>query len=486
MSKTRTPEKEVIEYFTLNQRPMHRQYLAMRRFLHEQASAEAVAEEFGYTVSTIYTLARDFKKRLIDCGANEDPFFQAPNSGRRKAEGKPGLIELIVSYRKKQLSVPDIKIILDAKGYTLSERQILDICEANGFVRLPKRSREERQGIMEAGRFAEVAEAPVSEMMPFNINEEFSSKGVGLLCFLPVIKYYGIDKIIKDSNYPGTSRIAKLNSILCFLALKLSNVERYGHDDGWCHDRGLGMFAGLNVLPKTTWYSSYSSAISRDDNKLFLRALNLCWSESGLLSDTANLDFTAIPYWGDEEPFENNWSGKRSKALISIQAALAQDPDQGIICYGDATVKHDNQDNVVLEFLDFYHEDPRIDSHLKYLVFDSKFTTMENLGCLDDKGIKFLTIQRKSKALNEYIASIPQDQWKTVRIKKANHKSRFVTYAQRITTNDRYGKNRKIRQIFIKGNNIKPVTIITNDFELTADEIVQKYARRWPIMRLAG
>jgi len=479
MNKTRTPEKEVVEYFTRYEQPMHKQYLAMRRFLLERAPAEAVAEEFDYTVSTVYTLARDFRQRLASCGAGSDPFFQTPKAGRKSAESKLDIDALVVSYRKKQLSVPDIKIIMDAKGYMLSETLIMSICEANGFVRLPKRGRQDRQEIMENGKFAALAEAPAAEMLPFDTDETFSSKGVGLLSFLPIIKYYGIDRVIENSNYPETSRIAKINSILCFLALKLSNVERYGHDDGWCHDRGLGMFAGLNVLPKTTWYSSYSSAVSREDNLQFLRALNLGWSDCGLLSDTANLDFTAIPYWGDEGPFENNWSGKRSKALISIQAVLAQDPDQGIICYGDTTIKHDNQDNVVLEFLDFYHSDPSIDSHLKYLVFDSKFTTMENLGRLDDKGIKFLTIQRKSKALDEYISNIPPDKWKTVRIKKANHKSRLVTCAERITVNDSYGKTRKIRQIFIKGSKIKPVTIITNDFDSKVEDIVQKYARRW-------
>ena len=479
MNKTRTPEKEVVEYFTLHEQPMHKQYLAMRRYLLDQASAETVAEEFNYTISTIYTLARDFRKRLTSCSTVEDPFFLTPKIGRKKTESDQGLVELIVSYRKKQLSIPDIKIILDAKGYVLTERLILSICDNNGFVRLPKRGRQERQEIMEDGKYAQIAAAPVSEMQSFKENEEFASKGVGLLCFLPLIKSYGIDKVINETKYPGSKKIAKLNSILCFIALKLSNVERYGHDDGWCHDRGLGMFAGLNVLPKTTWYSSYSSAVSRDDNVAFLKALNVVWSQNGLLSDTVNLDFTAIPYWGDEEPFENNWSGKRSKALISIQAVLAQDPDNGILCYGDTTVKHDNQDNVVLEFLDFYHGDPHIDRQLKYLVFDSKFTTLENLGRLDDKGIKFLTIQRKSKTLDEYIEGVPQEQWKTARVEKSNHKSRIVTFAESITVNAKYGKDRKLRQIFIKGNKIKPATIITNDFISKAEDIIQKYANRW-------
>ena len=362
----------------------------------------------------------------------------------------------------------------------VSEGLILTICYENGFVRLPQRGRKQRLEILEDGRYTKVSQAPVSEMVSFGLPEEFTSKGAGLLCFLPIIKSYGIDKVIERSNYPGSSKIAKLNSVLCFIALKLSNVERYGHDDGWCFDRGLGMFAGLNVLPKGSWFSQYSSAVSRNDNVSFLKDLNSVWSRNGLLSDTVNLDFTAIPYWGNEEPFENNWSGKRSKALASIQAVLAQDPDKGILCYGDTTVKHDNQDNVVLEFLDFYHSCPAADRQLKYLVFDSKFTTLENLSKLDDNGIKFLTIQRKSKALNEYIKGIPDNMWKTARIKKPNHKSRLVTYAEGYTTNKRYGNGQKrLRQIFIKGSNIKPATIITNDFELPAVALIHKYASRW-------
>jgi hypothetical protein len=479
MSKTRVPEENVVEYFSHHVNPQHRQYLAMRRFFFDEATAEEVAGEFNYTVSTIYTLARNFRERLASCGDSEDPFFKTPKAGRKKMDPEGELAALIIEYRKKQLSIPDIKIILDAKGYRVSEAYIWETCKDNGFVRLPKRDKQEHQEILEQSGYTHVSTAPVSRVHDFTIFEEFFSKGVGLLCFLPIIKAYGIDEVIESSNYPSTAMIGRLNSILCFLALKLSYVERYGHDDGWCMDRGLGMFAGLNVLPKTTWYSSYSSAITRADNIAFIKALNEVWSQHGLLSDTVNLDFTAIPYWGDDDPFENNWSGKRSKALISIQAVLAQDPDKGILCYGDTTIKHDNQDGVVLEFLDFYNSKPQVGGKLKYLVFDSKFTTLENLGRLNEKGVYFLTIQRKSKTLEAYINNIKEEQWKTARIEKANHKTRLVTYAESTTTNIRYGKDQKLRQIFIKGTQIKPATILTNDFSLSAEAIIQKYARRW-------
>jgi hypothetical protein len=122
-------------------------------------------------------------------------------------------------------------------------------------------------------------------------------------------------------------------------------------------DRGLGMFAGLNVLPKTTWFSTYSDKVTRNMNVAFMKDCNQIWRKHGLMGDTVNMDFVAVPYWGDPDTFERNWSGKRRTAIESIQTALAHDPDTGIICYGDTTVLHENQNEVVLEFLNFYHSD---------------------------------------------------------------------------------------------------------------------------------
>ena len=476
MGKSRASDQSVLLYFSKPEQPLHRQFLAMRSFLFEGNPAEVVAAEYGYTVSTVYTLAKNFKVKLQDClEHNGDPFFQILIPGRKKLDRDKELVETVIRFRKKQLSIPDIKIFLDGKGFDVSEGVIYRICDDNGFARLPKRSKEQRQELMENSGYASVIEAPVAEMYQFTKVEEFSSQGVGVLCFLPFIKAYGIDKAIEESNYPGTSQIGKLNSVLAFLALKLSCVQRYGQDDGWCMDKGLGMFAGLNVLPKTTWYSSYSSAIERKDNVAFLKSLNRIFEDRGLLSDTVNLDFTAIPYWGDGDPLENNWSGKRKTALISIQAALAQDSDTGILCYGDTTVKHDNQDDVILEFMDFYREGTGRD--VKYLVFDSKFTTLENLGRINKEGIKFITVQRKCKALNEKIQDIPSSQWKSVKIEGANHKSRQILCCESTTTNKLYG-DKPLRQIFIKGSSIKPSTIITNESKLKTRDIIQKYAHR--------
>ena len=479
MKKARPVNPDIVSYFANPTNSLHRQYLAMRSFFFDGASAEEVSTKYGYTVHSVYSMTKMFKKKFVSGMENNgDVFFRKLERGRPKKEHDTGIDEDIVSLRKKQLSVPDIKVCLDSVGHNVSESYIYNVCDQNGFARLPKRSRRERLELMASSGYADILEAPEAGVCTFDKRENFSSKGVGILCFLPFIKAYGIDKAIEASSYPETKQINRLSSILAFLALKLSDMKRYGQDNGWCMDRGLGMFAGLNVLPKSTWFSTYANATMRGDNVAFMKSLNKIFSDHGFLSDTANLDFTAIPYWGDEDPFENNWSGKRGKAIISIQAALAQDPDTGILCYGDTTVKHDNQNDVILEFLDFYREGTG--KEVKFVVFDSKFTTLENLGRINGKGIKFITIQRKSKNLNAKIEQIHKSRWKSIRIEKTNHKARTILYCEDTTTNKLYGDD-ALRQIFIKGSGIKPSTIITNSFNNKAGDIIQKYARRWLI-----
>jgi len=365
---------------------------------------------------------------------------------------------------------------MDALGINLSVYAIEQIITKAGFARLPRRDKQFKKEVLSSNESR--LTAPIATRLNL-CADVFTSQLAGLLCILPYIVKYGLDKAICQSLYPETRDISRLSSILSFVALKLSNVKRYSEDDIWCFDRGMGLFAGLSVLPKTAWFSSYSSGVTRDMNVAFLKSLQSIWMDNGLLSDTANLDFTAIPYWGDDDPFENNWSGKRNKALASIQAVLAQDPESGILCYGDTTVRHDNQDDVILEFLNFYHSDKRTVDHLKYLVFDCKFTTYENLDKLNAKGIKFITIRRRSKTLVEHINAIEDSKWKKIVVEKDNGKHRTVTVCEEELDTIK-GYNGKLRHVYIKDNGREqPAVLITNDFLIPLQNLVRKYSRRW-------
>ena len=467
------PNNNYASYFTEPSSPVHKQYLALRMFFADGFTAEQVAKESGYSPSTVYSMVRDFKEKLGS--DSEDPFFKENRAGRKPIDHKGEIEETVINLRKKYFSVPDIQIAMDAMGFNLSIYSIEKIITDAGFARLPRRDRQFKSEAISS--YEPKLLAPIASRVGL-VPDTFSSQLAGLLCVLPYVMAHGIDEIIDNSPYPETRDISRVSSILSFVALKLSNVKRYSADDTWCMDRGMGLFAGLNVLPKTAWFSSYSSAITRDMNVSFLKSLQSVWMDSSLLSDTVNLDFTAIPYWGDDDPFENNWSGKRNKALASMQAVLAQDPESGLICYGDTTVRHDRQDEVVLEFLDFHHSDKRTDSQLKYLVFDSKFTTYQNLSRLNGRGIKFITIRRRSKTLVERIKGIDDSQWKRIAVEKANGKRRSVTVYEEISIIRDY--DGIIRQAYIKDNGrTQPAIMMTNDFQISLENLVRKYSRRW-------
>jgi hypothetical protein len=213
-------------------------------------------------------------------------------------------------------------------------------------------------------------------------------------------------------------------------------------------------------------------------NMEFLKALHQKWLEEGLLGDTSNLDFTTIPYWGNGDHLENNWSGKRGKGLASILAVLAHDPDSGIIDYGNADVTHANESSVILEFLDFYHQNKKTKHQLKYLVFDSKFTNYQNLDKLNKQQIKFVTIRRRGKNIVERIEKLPKKNWKTIRVECAGNKKRGIKVFEE--TVKLKGYEGEIRQVNITGHGkIKPAVIITNDFEIPLNQLVRKYTKRW-------
>lgn len=457
-----TPNTYLLNPKTIAQK----QYEALRMYFIEKKSGLEVAKTFGYTYRGFTTIVANFRKTLRT--TDEEMFFIARKKGRKKDKQISQANQLIINLRKKYYSIEDIKVTLDGKGIKVSEKSIYSIIKNEGFSRLPRRINSIKNNIEPPGIKAETS-------VPLNFEyEKFKSTSAGILCLLPYIVKYGIVEIIEQSDYPETSQINKVSSILAFIALKASNIRRYSADNLWCMDRGSGLFAGLNVLPKSAWFSSYSHRVTPDMNRKFLKKLHNMFSSINLLSDTSNLDFTSIPYWGNNDHLENNWSGKRNKSLSSMLAVLAHDPESGIIDYGDVNVVHKNQNAVVLEYLDFYgvHKD------LKYLVFDSKFTNYENLSQLNKKGIKFITIRRRGKNIIQRVNEIPDSQWKKIRVEIAGNKKRTIKILdERVKLQ---GYDGDARQIIITGHGkIKPAILISNDFELSTENMVRKYTKRW-------
>jgi len=102
--------------------------------------------------------------------------------------------------------------------------------------------------------------------------------------------------MISAAEYPGTKQVGALNYFLSFLALKLLDKERLSHVDDFSFDEGTGLFAGLNVLPKSAALSSYSYSVTREMNLKFLAGLVEKLLDDDLIPfEFFNLDFHPLP-----------------------------------------------------------------------------------------------------------------------------------------------------------------------------------------------
>ena len=132
------------EYFK-KKSTTQKKYEVMKAFYQDGMEAKDVAEKFGYTIHAVYTLTKKFRKDLEE-NPDVDPFFVTPKKGRPFKDNSSPLIDLIVSLRKKNLSVPEIKSIIDSvPGFDASESYIDYVLKKEGFSRLPRRSQEERE-----------------------------------------------------------------------------------------------------------------------------------------------------------------------------------------------------------------------------------------------------------------------------------------------------------------------------------------------------
>jgi len=461
------------DFFLKPEQPFHRRYEALRAFYVENKAARQVAELFGFSENYFNKLRSYFHQTLKQ--GKMPNIFAAPTPGRN-----PKAVELddkqqVISLRKMNHSIVDIKAILDAKNIRLSQNQIEKILKADGFARLHRRSKSEKSQVEVPDKIKPPKCRQLTNL-DFLHSQRFDTRYGGVFLFLPLMEQLNLTKLIAESDYPATEQLSNLNYILSFLFLKLIDKKRLSHVHQLSLDRGAGLFAGLNVLPKSSSLSSYSYKTTRPMNRLFLKSLFGSIQKTYPFSGEVNLDFTAIPHWGDASVLERNWSGKRHTMLKSILALVCQDPVSGFPIYSDAEVKHRSKDSEVLAFVDFWRESSQ--QPLKCLIFDSKFTTYENLSKLNHDGIKFITLRRRGSSLIQNAWQLPADQWVTIKIDnpKRKHSSPKV-YESEISLK---GYDGTLRQLIVTNTGReKPSFIITNDFEKPIKEVLLKYSRRW-------
>ncbi|MBF0451595.1 MAG: hypothetical protein HQK75_12890, partial [Candidatus Magnetomorum sp.] len=119
-------------YFTNPSTVTQKKYEALRAYFVDELPAKQVANKFGYTYRAMTSLIADFRKAK-KVNPDEELFFQLKSPGRKVMPENNLAASMVIELRKKYLSVPDIKVILDGKGIVISEKEIFLIIKREGF-----------------------------------------------------------------------------------------------------------------------------------------------------------------------------------------------------------------------------------------------------------------------------------------------------------------------------------------------------------------
>jgi hypothetical protein len=445
-----------------------RRYEALRASFVDRLPAKVVGEKFGYTPSYVNLLRHQFAHGKID-------FSEPVPEGKIKRRKVDTVTRSkICSWREHRLSAGEIAQLLSEDGIEISIRTVERILAEEGYPKLPRRTRLKIGLTVQGAKVPETSEAiSISEWD----NRTHECQDAGIFIFSPFIQRLEVPQIVQQAGLPGSKMIPAINYFLSFLAVKLVGTQRYAHMGDHAFDSGIGLFAGLNVLPKTTAMSTYSYSLNSSEllrlQHTFVKQVN----KLGLIDkNVINLDFHTVPHFGEESVLQKHWAGARNKRMKGALTLFAQDASSKLILYTAADIQKDEADDQVLTFLKYWQGiQPRVQSTF---VFDSRFTTYANLSALNQREVKFITLRRRGKNLIQNVAKLQP--WHRIHIPHAKRKfPNPLVHESIIEIKDYEGS---LRQVIIRGNgHEKPVFLISNDFDSPLELVVGNYSRRWRV-----
>jgi transposase len=451
--------------------PSQRRYEALRAYLVEGATASEVADRFGYSEQSVRTLVRDWR-------AGELVLFTDAKPGPKRAPSKEAARGRVLELRRAGHSIDEIAEALAGAGAPLNRTGIAEIIKEAGLPRLTRRPAHARG----TPRHAKLPRAGRVDFAA--LPERIDSRMAGLWLLVPDLVALNLPALIDRAGYPGTRDIPATSYLLSLLALKATSTRRVSHAGDLARDTGVGLFAGLGCLPKTTAATRYSYKLSHNRQQRFLSGLAAAMVDHGLAHGADfDLDFHAIMHWGEDPILEKHYVPTRSQRARSVLTFFAQDADTHNLIYANADISKAAQNREVLAFTDHWRD--LTGDWPAQLVFDQRLCTQAELAELNTRGITFITLRMRTKQLVAAIDALPDSAWKTVRLDRRGRYTTPKVVDQPAVRLSRYPNS--LRQLIVKGlGRDAPTVIITNGHGLTAKAIIERYARRMGIeQRLA-
>jgi transposase len=406
------------DYFNNPVSERQKQYEAVRAVVIDKELTTNVANKFGYKPKTVYSLVRDVKKGKLE-------IFPVVRKGPKQKRTLQKTQDKVIRYRKQRLSTSDIHSRLANDKINLSSSTIERILKNAGFGKLKRRTNNE------LGKTVKNKIIPLrSEHIDFTVLEKFNidCPSVGIFFFIPYILESGILGAVQECKLPKSSDIGSTQACLSMLLLKLLGSKRLTHIGSYDQEAGLGIFAGLNVLPKPTYINTYSCRCSE------MQLMNLQSKVVSLfkkkysdfyISSYINLDFHSIPHFGDESEMENIWCGSKGKTMKGANTIIASDSQSNAILYTRADILRREEAEEVKKFVDYWK---KIKGDVdETLVFDCKFTTYNILDELENDHVNFITLRKRNAVLIQKTLALPKTAWKKVYIPIPKRKYKHVS-----------------------------------------------------------
>ncbi len=443
----------------------HRQYEALRAYFVEGLRSADAAARFGYTTGSFRGLVHQFRQNP------QRSFFVPSQAESQHARRQQDSRQRVVALRKQNLSIYDISQALLHEGLSLSPVAIDTILKEEGFARLPRRLDQERPPGARP-TCADVADVRALDLKP----RQFRTKFGGLFLFLPDLIASNLDPVLRRAGLPRSDMIPAGQAVRSLLALKLFGNARHSHVMSYVLDEGLALFAGLNVIPKRSFLTEYSCRIPPSCYPAFMQHWFDAMAKLGIdRGDSLDLDFHTIPYHGDDALVEKHYVSKRSRKQKGILAFLAQDAQTRVFCYANASLRKEAQNDEILHFAQWWKQ--RTGKWPQELIFDSKLTTHANLNRLNEWGIQFITLRRRSPQMLHKVHQLPLSAWRRVELTGVTREYRTPRILdQTITLNDYTGPMRQM--VIMDLGHEEPTFLLTNQLTRSAPKLITRYAQR--------
>jgi transposase len=461
---------ELARLFQQPDSPTQRRYEICRAYYLEGATAQQLAQQYQLHVGTVRAITRDFAS-----DPDISTFFLTERPGRKSAPKRAAIQERAWQLRRQGATLADIHATLQGEGFDVSESYLFRVLGRAGLTTVRHRRPTPQPGgiACDGSVVPDIADV---RTLSLEAGRRSSSQVAGLFLFLPMLLELDLPAAVIAAGLPGSEQIPPLQALLAILTRKLLGKRRVSHISDLCCDEGAGLFAGLNVLPKTTFATDYSYKTERAMAERLVAAL-IGKTPLGDPPLSFNLDFHAIPFRGAEPDLENHWVAMRNRALPSVIAFVAQVAGRRVICYATANLVREEADAMVPKFADYWRE--QTGHYPARLLFDSRTTTYAGLNELNRRGIGFITIRRRGSGMLARVERLPAESWQHCQVTQAKGKRRQIHYVDERVRLEGYDGD--LRQLIVTGlGHESPTFLLTNGLPRpgTARETIQTYASR--------